>query len=246
LQIVDAIALVTGGCKGLGLAIASHLNTSGARVIVADIDKDALSKIPDGIDPRMLDVTVPQNALEVVQSIVDQYGQIDILINNAGMIYNEPFVNIMNPQSIMHGYDSFCKTLNINLNSVFIMSSAVIEAMVKRRNKGSIINISSISACGNEGQTAYSAAKAAVNAMTVTWAKELGPHGIRCNAVAPGFIDTVSTGAALDETHLKHIRSCTPLRRLGQAKDVALAVAALIENDFLNGVILRADGGLRI
>jgi 3-oxoacyl-[acyl-carrier protein] reductase len=91
---------------------------------------------------------------------------------------------------------------------------------------------------------AYSAAKAGVNAMTVTWAKELGAWGIRCNAVAPGFIGTDSTRAALSEASLKHIQANTPLRRLGEAHEVARAVAALVENDFINGAILHVDGGL--
>jgi 3-oxoacyl-[acyl-carrier protein] reductase len=118
--------------------------------------------------------------------------------------------------------------------------------MVTRRTKGVIVNISSISACGNEGQTAYSAAKAAVNAMTVTWSKELGRWGIRCNAVAPGFIGTESTRHALSESNLKHVQDSTPLRRLGKAEEVAHAVTALIENDFINGVILDVNGGLTI
>jgi 3-oxoacyl-[acyl-carrier protein] reductase len=118
--------------------------------------------------------------------------------------------------------------------------------MVKRRTKGAIVNISSISACGNEGQTAYSAAKAGVNAMTVTWSKELGRWGIRANAVAPGFIGTDSTREALNATAIKHIEGSTPSRRLGTADEVAQAVIALVENDFINGTVLHVNGGLRI
>ena len=132
------------------------------------------------------------------------------------------------------------------MDSVFIVTSAVVESMVSRRSKGVIVNISSISACGNEGQTAYSAAKAGVNAMTATWSKELGRLGIRCNAVAPGFIGIESTRRALSEEAIKHVKANTPLRRLGEAQEVALAVASLIENDFLNGVVLNVNGGLTI
>jgi 3-oxoacyl-[acyl-carrier protein] reductase len=152
----------------------------------------------------------------------------------------------MNPDGIMHDYGRFRASLNVNLDSVFIMTSAVVEQMVTRRGKGVIVNISSICACGNEGQTAYSAAKAAVNAMTVTWSRELGRWGIRCNAVAPGFIDTDSTRRALSEPILKHIQASTPLRRLGEAGEVAQAVAAVIENDFINGAVLAVNGGLAI
>lgn len=246
MQINGTIALVTGGAKGLGLAIANHLQSRGSTVIVADRDKEALSQLPKPMAGQVLDVTQPDEAKIVMAAIVEEHGRIDILINNAGVIYSEPFVNVMNPVGIMHDYSRFRDSLKVNLDSVFIMTSAAVELMIKLRTKGTIVNISSISACGNEGQTAYSAAKAAVNAMTVTWAKELGRWGIRCNAIAPGFIDTDSTKHALNESVLKHIQTNTPLRRLGKPGEVAQAVASVIENDFINGVILNLDGGLRI
>jgi 3-oxoacyl-[acyl-carrier protein] reductase len=246
LQIKGAVALVTGGANGLGLAIASHLQFLGATVIVADLDEEALGRLPALLSGLVLDVTRPDESKSAVAEIAARHGRIDILVNNAGVIYNEPFVNIMNPDGIMHDYGRFRDMLNINLDSVFIMTSAVVEQMVTRRGKGVIVNISSICACGNEGQTAYSAAKAAVNAMTVTWSRELGRLGIRCNAVAPGFIGTDSTRRVLSESALKHIKASTPLRRLGEAVEVAQAVAAVIENDFVNGVVLSVDGGLTI
>jgi len=246
LQIKGAIALVTGGVRGLGLAIATHLHERGAIVIVADRDVEALNSLPEYLAYRVLDVTHPEEAKAVLASVVAQHGRIDILVNNAGVIFSEPFVNIMNPAGIMHDYRRFRDSLTVNLDSVFIMTSAAVEQMVLQRIKGVIVNISSISAYGNEGQTAYSAAKAGVNAMTVTWSKELGCLGIRCNAIAPGFIGTESTRKALSESVLQHIQSNTPLRRLGEADEVAQAVAAVIENDFINGVVLNINGGLTI
>lgn len=238
--------LVTGGARGLGLAIASHLHEKGAKVIVADRDEAALASLPEAFDRLVLDVTHPGDAKAALAGILARYGRLDVLVNNAGVIYSEPFVNMMNPAGIMHDYNRFRDSLTVNLDSVFIMTSAAVEQMVMRRTRGAIVNISSISACGNEGQIAYSAAKAAVNAMTVTWAKELGRWGIRCNAVAPGFIGTESTQQALSESVLKHIQSNTPLRRLGKAVEVAQAVASVIENDFINGVVLDVNGGLTI
>lgn len=246
MQIDGAVALVTGGAKGLGRAIAERLGTLGATVVVVDCDQVALDALPASMAGERLDVTRPDDAKTVLSAIVEKYGRIDVLVNNAGVIYSEPLVNIMNPDGIMHDYGRFRDSLTVNLDSVFIMTSAAVEQMVTRRTKGVIVNISSISACGNEGQTAYSAAKAAVNAMTVTWSKELGRWGIRCNAVAPGFIGTESTRHALSESNLKHIQDSTPLRRLGKAEEVAHAVTALIENDFINGVILDVNGGLTI
>lgn len=246
MEIKGAIALVTGGAKGLGLAIAEFLQSRGAQVVVVDLDRDALEGLPDGLKGYPLDVTDAEGACETVQEIVAAHGPIDILVNNAGVIYSEPLVNIMNPAAMMHDYGRFRQYVTLNLDSVFIMTTAVVEQMVLKRRKGVIVNISSISARGNEGQTAYAAAKAGVDAMTVTWSKELGRLGIRCNAVAPGFIGTDSTRAALNEAIIEHVRTNTPLRRLGQPHEVAQAVASLIENDFMNGVILDVNGGLTI
>jgi 3-oxoacyl-[acyl-carrier protein] reductase len=246
LKIEDALILVTGGARNLGLAIAQHLQGLGARVIVADRNADLLAKLPAGIYSEVLDVTQPKMVQAAVRKIVEQYGDIQVLVNNAGRIYNEPMVNLFNAPELMHDYGRFRACIVDNLDSVFIMSSAVVEHMIKRRIKGAIVNVSSISARGNEGQTAYSAAKAATNAMIVTWAKELGRFGIRCNAVAPGFINTDSTQAALTNMKLKLIESDIPLRRLGKSIEVAQAVAALIENEFINGTILPVDGGMII
>lgn len=240
------VALVTGGAKGLGLAIATHLADLGAVVVIADRDTEALRILDSRFDCRELDVTQPEQATAACRGIVERHGRIDVLVNNAGVIYSEPLVNILNPASMMHDYGRFRDSLTVNLDSVFIMTSAAVEQMVLRRTRGVIVNISSISACGNEGQTAYSAAKGAVNAMTVTWSKELARLGIRCNAVAPGFIDTESTRAALNESVIKHVKANTPLRRLGQADEIAQAVAAVISNDFINGAILPVNGGLSL
>lgn len=246
MELEGAVALVTGGAKGLGLAIATYLQERGVMVVVVDVDAEALAILPEKMEGCVLDVTRLDDAKVIVKGVVERHGRIDVLVNNAGVIYSEPMVNIMNPSGMMHDYGRFRKSITANLDSVFIMTSVVVEQMVLHRTKGVIVNISSISASGNEGQVAYSAAKAGVNAMTVTWSKELGKLGIRCNAVAPGFIGTESTHHALNESIVKHILSNTPLRRLGSAIEVAKAVASLIDNDFMNGVVLDVNGGLTI
>jgi 3-oxoacyl-[acyl-carrier protein] reductase len=246
LRIKGAVALVTGAARGLGRAIADHLVDLGATVAVVDRDATALASLPEHFFRRELDVTQPDAVRAGVAAIVAQHGRIDLLVNNAGKIFSAPFVDIMNPDAMMHDYARFQKILKVNLDSVFIVTAAVVEHMVRLRTKGAIVNISSISARGNEGQTAYAAAKAGVNAMTVTWSKELGRWGIRCNAVAPGFIATGSTHEAVSESILKHIQANTPLRRLGEAYEVAQAVQSLVENDFINGVVLDVNGGLMI
>ncbi|WP_265214655.1 SDR family oxidoreductase [Herbaspirillum lusitanum] len=246
MELEQAVVLVTGGAKGLGLAIATHLEQKGAIVSVVDLDADAVAALPAAMQGYVADVTNQSDVGTVVSEIVRRHGRIDILVNNAGVIFSEPFVNIMNPTGMMHDYERFKRSVAANLDSVFIVTSAVVEKMVTLRTKGVIVSISSISASGNEGQTAYSAAKAGVNAMTRTWSKELARMGIRCNAIAPGFIDTLSTRGALNESIIKHIQSNTPLRRLGRGEEVAQAVASVITNDFINGVVLDVDGGLTI
>ncbi|WP_203075312.1 SDR family NAD(P)-dependent oxidoreductase [Falsiroseomonas ponticola] len=246
MRIEGAIVLVTGAARGLGLAIATHLQGRGATVIAADIDAAALANLPEGIEAATLDITDPAAVAACVQAIWARHGRIDVLVNNAGAIHSEPMIDIMRPDAMMHDLGRFRRCLAANLESVFIMTSGVVEQMARKRVRGLIVNISSISARGNAGQTAYAAAKAGVNAMTVTWAKEWGPFGIRCNAVAPGFIDTPSTRSALAPAHLKHVEISTPLRRLGRAEEVAQAVASLVENDFVNGIVLDVHGGLSI
>lgn len=246
MKIKNSLALVTGGAKGLGFTISKYLQGRGAKVVVVDIDGEALGQLGSEFEHYVLDVTRPEQVITTVRKICENNGPIDILVNNAGEIYSEPMVDIMKPSGIMHDYERFRNNVTVNLDSVFIMTSAVVEHMVRSRAKGCIVNISSISARGNEGQTAYSAAKAGVNAMTVTWSKELGRYGIRCNAVAPGFISTESTRAAINESIISYVTKSTPLKRLGEAEEVAQAVSALIENDFINGVVFDVNGGLTI
>jgi 3-oxoacyl-[acyl-carrier protein] reductase len=118
--------------------------------------------------------------------------------------------------------------------------------MLRRRKKGVVINLSSISAHGNPGQSAYSAAKAGVNALTRTWAKELGGFGIRFVSIAPGFLDTASTRAALSEPILSRLQEQIPLRRLGEVEHIYQTVRFIIENDYVNGTVLEIDGGLTV
>ena len=136
--------------------------------------------------------------------------------------------------------------METDLDSVFFVTSRVVEHMISRRSKGIVISVSSISANGNAGQSAYSAAKAGVNALTKTWAKELGPLGFRFAAIAPGFLDTISTRAALSESILDRLRQQIPLRRFGDVENIFQTARFIVENDYVNGAVLEIDGGLVI
>lgn len=242
----DKVAVVTGGASGLGAAIAKTLVKHNVAVNVLDVDAEKLAHLDENFITHCVDVTDYAQVQKTIDAIVKECGAIDILVNNAGCIYSKPVVNIMSPENMKHSYNDFQRILELNLNSVFITGSIVIEKMVRLRTKGVIINISSISARGNAGQTAYAAGKAGVNAITKVWAKELGPFGIRSIAIAPGFINTESTRQALNEKTLDHIIKNTPLRKLGEVKNITKAVMYAIENDFVNGEILEVNGGLVI
>ena len=168
------------------------------------------------------------------------------MINNAGIIHNEPLVKLSSNGIQKHSLENWNKVISVNLDSVFNMTSNVVEKMILKRTKGLIINISSISANGNAGQTVYSATKAAVNALTFTWAKELGIMGIRVISISPGFIDINSTHISLEEEKKKEIIKKIPLRRLGKLKNIVETVLFSIENDYFTGKVIEIDGGIEL
>ena len=245
----DSKIIVTGGASGLGKAMVTFLSGKAVKVIVIDRNQDALNELklelPE-VACYCVDLTDFDATSNLVNDLFTEYGKINVLINNAGIIHSEPLVNILKRDDARHSLENWSKTININLNAVFYITVNVAERMVKTRSKGVIINISSISSYGNAGQTAYSATKAALNAMTVTWSKELGMFGIRSVAIAPGFIDTPSTRASLTEAKIKEYQKGTPLGRMGKMEELCSAINFIIENDFYNGTLLNLDGGLKL
>jgi 3-oxoacyl-[acyl-carrier protein] reductase len=155
-------------------------------------------------------------------------------------------VNIAARTERRHSLESWRRVIDLNLTAVFTATVAVVDRMVSTRTPGVVINFSSVAAAGNAGQGAYSAAKAGVAAMTRAWSKELGVLGIRFVAIAPGFIDTPSTRAALPEPIMQDWIKRTPLRRLGSVEDVISAIMFVIENKHLTGKVIEVDGGLTL
>ena len=192
------------------------------------------------------DVSNYNNVVKMVSNYIEENESIDILINNAGYIYSSPLVKFGSTGIEKHDPDLWDKVISLNLSSVFNMSVNVLEKMILKRTKGIIVNISSISATGNIGQVAYSAAKAGINAMTVAMAKELGVMGIRCVAIAPGFFETNSTKTALNDEVLQDWIKKIPLNRMGSSQDIIKAVFSVIENDYFNGKVFEIDGGLKL
>jgi len=240
-------AIVTGGVRGLGRAMVEKLVQHGTKVTVFDLNAagfDELRKQPDLVNCVECDVSDYDHVLKATGQYHEQFGAADILINNAGILYSEPLIKLTSEGVARHDAGMWNKVLAADLSSVFYMTVCVVEKMITTRTRGVIVNISSISSSGNAGQSAYSAAKAGVNALTAVWAKELGPMGIRVIAVAPGFTDTDSTKEAVSEASLRETIKKVPLRRLGKPEEIAKGVLSVLENDFFNGKVFELDGGL--
>ncbi|MBS4096590.1 MAG: SDR family NAD(P)-dependent oxidoreductase [Sulfuricella sp.] len=248
MKLAGARVLVTGGGSGIGRFLVERLDAESAEVCMLERDTARCAEINDLPGGRIkaypCDVTDPAAVDAALQTVFDAGFDPDVLINNAGIIHSEPLVNMLSRGERVHSRETWRRVMSTDLDSVFFVTSRVVDHMLAKRCKGLVISISSISANGNPGQSAYSAAKAGVNALTLTWAKELGALGLRFAAIAPGFIDTPSTRAALSEAAVTRLQQQIPLRRLGDLQSVYLAVRHVIENDYLTGTVLEVDGGL--
>lgn len=245
MNLAESVAVVTGAAQNIGRGIALALAERGCRVAALDLNRDKLNETADDrLQCIACDAADPSQAEMAVDAVIARHGRIDLLVNAAGWICSAPLYNILDKSR--HDIALWEKTMRANLTTTFVMSSCVAERMIRARTKGAIVNISSVAARGNAGQSAYAAAKAGANALAATWAKELGALGIRAVAIAPGFIDTPTTREAMSEERLRDWIAKTPLRRLGLIEHVAQAVISVAENDYLTGTVIEVDGGLRM
>ncbi len=250
MKLAGAKVLVTGGGRGIGRRLVEGFLDDGAVVGVFERDDTACAELNAAFDGQVLawpcDVSDP-DAVDAAVARAKQDGfEPDVLVNNAGIIHSEPLVNFMSRGDRVHSRSTWRDVMAADLDSVFFVTSRVVDGMMARRCKGVVISISSIAAAGNPGQSAYSAAKAGVNALTCTWAKELGPLGLRFAAIAPGFFDTPSTRAALSDAIITRLQQQIPLRKLGNPDAIYLAARQIVENDYLTGTVLELDGGLTL
>lgn len=247
MELQNKVAIVTGGASGLGKAITEILLQNGTKVVVLDINSVLLDSLEENENLLKItcDITQENEIAKAIKQIKMKFSKIDILVNNAGILYSEPLINILSKEK-RHSVAMWQKVIDINLTAPFVLGAYVAEQMIMSRTKGVIINISSISARGNAGQSAYSAAKAGLESMTTVWAKELGGFGIRSVAIAPGFMDTESTHVAVNEKILQEMKNQTPIKRLGKSEHIADTVKFVIENEHISGKTLEIDGGLVI
>ncbi|WP_203630730.1 3-oxoacyl-[acyl-carrier-protein] reductase [Lentilactobacillus fungorum] len=237
------VALVTGAAKGIGLAIAKRLSNDGMTVVInshhelTDTEKQEYAAQGFEFDNLVGDVSNETDAEKMINDVVEKYGRIDVLVNNAGITRDKLLSRLK--------LADFKAVIDTNLVGAFNMTKFAMKVMQKART-GAIVNISSISGLhGNLGQANYSASKAGLVGLTKTAAREGALRGIRCNAVAPGMIATDMTGK-MSERRQKEFTDQIPLKRFGQPDEVADTVAFLVHNHYITGQVVTVDGGLTI
>ncbi len=237
-------AIVTGAARGIGKEIACSLAKEGANVVISDIDLEHAEQTAAQIREMgrktlvvKADVSMPEEATNIVEKTIDKLGSLDILVNNAGITRDNFILRMKN--------EDWDKVLAINLKGVFNCIKASAKIMLKQR-KGRIVNMASIiGLIGNAGQANYAASKAGVIALTKSSAKEFGSRGITVNAIAPGFISTRMTEVLPEEIKQKML-SNIPLGRFGLPTDVANLVLFLVsdEANYITGQVINVDGGM--
>jgi 3-oxoacyl-[acyl-carrier protein] reductase len=245
-DLAKQVCIVTGGSRGIGRAICLELAAGGATVIacardearLAEVGREAkVRELAGGVETRTLDITDGAAIDRVVTEVAEQFGRIDVLVNNAGITRDGLLASMED--------DAFDAVINANLRAAFQLTRAVTRHMMRARY-GRIINITSVAGVmGNPGQCNYSASKAGLIGMTKSVAKELARRNITCNAVAPGFIETDMT-EVLPEKVKEGVLPLIPLRRFGKPEEIAAVVAFLAGAGaaYINGQVLVVDGGL--
>jgi 3-oxoacyl-[acyl-carrier protein] reductase len=246
MNLKDLKIIVTGGAQGMGAHFAQRLHEAGAQVAVGDIKEDALKALPSGIHRRRLDVSSEEDCVSFVGWAHREMGGLNGLINNAGILRDTLLVKkdkATGEIKKMTAQD-WNAVIGVNLSGATFMAREVVAKMVETNSRpGVIVNMSSIARHGNRGQTNYTAAKAALAANTVTWAREFASFGIRVAAVAPGMVDTPMT-QGMNPKAREALVAAIPVGRIGVPEDMWLAVRFVLECDYFNAQTIDVDGGL--
>jgi 3-oxoacyl-[acyl-carrier protein] reductase len=248
MRLQGKVALITGSAGGIGLATACRFAAEGAAVVLADLRQALLEQArsrvlaaaPDAaIATAVVDVTRAEQVRGMVDVALQRFGRIDCLVNNAGITMDARLVKMTEEQ--------FDRVIEVNLKGVYRCTQAVADPMI-RQGSGVILNASSVVGLyGNFGQTNYAATKAGVIGFTKTWARELGPKGVRVNAVCPGFIRTPILDT-IPEAVIAKMTEKVPLGRLGEPQEIASVYAFLASDDasYLNGAVIEVSGGIQL
>ena len=246
MRLQNKVCIITGAAQGIGLATAVKFAAEGAIVVACDVKAAAVAEAVAALQAGgaqalgfTLNVTDRAQVDAMVAAVKSQFGRIDVLVNNAGITKDARLQKMT--------LEQFDAVIDVNLRGVFHCSQAVADTMVAQ-GSGVILNASSVVGIyGNFGQTNYAAAKFGVIGFTKTWSRELGPKGVRVNAVAPGFVETPILATIPDKV-LDHMREQVPLRRLGRADEIANVYAFLASDEasYVNGAVLEVSGGMTV
>ncbi|WP_445359570.1 SDR family oxidoreductase [Microbulbifer sp. ANSA005] len=253
MQIADSIVAITGAGQGLGRAMAEYLAARGARLALIDVNEEGLKDSVAaceklGAEARSYLINVADE--EAVDSgfakIAADFGGLQVLVNNAGIMRDGMLLKCKDGKvTDRMSLAQWKSVIDVNLTGVFLCGRAAAGIMAESGKGGVMVNISSLSRAGNMGQTNYSASKAGVAAMTVSWARELARYGVRVAGIAPGFIGTDMVAQMRPEI-LESLVKQVPLRRLGEQDEIASTVAFILENDYVTGRVIDIDGGARL
>ena len=246
MRLKDKVALITGSAQGIGLATAVRFAALGAQVVVCDLNAARVEAAVASLRAAggqaigcVVDVTQRETIDAMVACTLTEWGRIDALVNNAGITQDARLQRMTSVQ--------FDTVIAVNLKGVFECTQAVTDTMVKQ-GSGVIVNASSVVGLyGNFGQTNYAATKAGVIGMTKTWARELGPKGIRVNAVCPGFVQT-SILDTIPADVMARMVAKVPLGRMGTPEEIASVYAFLVSDEasYLNGAVIEVSGGIQL
>lgn len=253
MDIKNKVVVITGGAQGLGYSMAECFANKGARLALVDMNPDALATAQSQLSEKGVEVktyttnVAKEDEVETLfNNIVSDLGGVDCLINNAGITRDGLFIKAKDGKITKRmSIQEWQSVIDVNLTGVFLCGREAATKMIESNTHGVIINISSLSKAGNMGQSNYSAAKAGVAAMTVTWAKELSRYGIRSAGIAPGFIATEMVKSMKPEA-LEKMANMIPLKRLGEPKEIGMTAVYIAENDYYTGRTIEMDGGMRI
>ena len=249
----DKVVVITGAGRGLGQMMAEMITARGGRMALADISEEGLKETArlcseTGGKARyyITDISNESAVEQLFNNVTRDFGRVDATINNAGITRDGLLVKSRNGKVVgKMSLEDWISVIQVDLRGVFLCAREAAVKMIEQGDGGVIINISSISRAGNIGQGNYSAAKAGVAAMTVTWANELARYNIRVAAIAPGFCNTQMV-ANIPPKILDKVKAKIPLKRLGNPEEIGHSAIYILENDYFNGRVLEIDGGLRI
>ena len=246
MRLKDKVAIITGSARGIGHATALKFAAEGAKVVVCDLDRNAVDAVVAEIIAARgqavgftVDVTDKASIARMVKGVTDKYGRIDVLVNNAGIVDDAMLRKMSDEQ--------FERVIDINLKGTYNCARAVVDIMIAQ-NAGVILNASSVVGLyGNFGQTNYAASKFGVIGMAKTWARELGRKGIRTNAVCPGFVETTIL-KSIPQKVMQAMIDRVPLGRLAKPEEIANTYAFLASDEasYINGAVIEVSGGATI